>query len=145
MEIVSLSRRPEHKDRVARWIFAEWADRSELTLDEVLGHLADQPTRPPALLAVDGGRALGVLGFRRVEYRGREPVLFINSLFVVESSRSRGIGSVLVSEALRSVGPEDSALYVYTDIRDWYEHRGFHLVEQETATGNAVLRRAIVR
>jgi predicted N-acetyltransferase YhbS len=146
MEIINLSRCPEHTDTVARWIFAEWADRSELTLDEVLRHLADQPTRPPTLLAVDGERVLGVLGFRRVKYRGREPaVLFINSLFVAESSRNRGIGSALVSEALRRVGPEDAALYVYTDIRAWYESRDFQLVDQETGTGNAVLRRAIER
>ena len=87
---------------------------------------------------------VGVLGFRRVMFRGREPsLLFINSLFVVISHHGRGIGTALLRDGLDRVGPEDPRVYVYASIRAWYVSRGFVMVEEDGDTGNSVLRASV--
>jgi ribosomal protein S18 acetylase RimI-like enzyme len=44
-------------------------------------------------------------------------------------ARRRGIATALLNEALARVGKEHDAIYVYTQIRAWYEARGFTVIE----------------
>ena len=142
MQVVPLSEVPHHLDAVAQWVWDEWrGSHSSQTFEEVRSILQGRATAPPTLIALDGAVPVGVLGFRRVMFRGREPLLlWINALFVVETHRDRGVGTALLYDALGRVGPEDAAVYVYAAIRGWYQARNFVMVEAEGDTGNAVLR-----
>jgi len=142
MQILPLVEVPQHVDAVALWIWDEWrGGEARQTFEETRAVLLGQRDTPPTIVALDAAVPIGVLGFSRFLFRGREPlVLFINSLFVVETHRGRGVGSALLRDALGRVGPEDSFVYVYKGIRAWYEARGFVVIQENGDTGNAVLR-----
>lgn len=142
MQIIPLIEVPQHVDLLAQWICEEWhAGYDREALEEVKTILRGGPTSPPTVVALDGEAPIGVLGFRRVMLRGREPLLlFINSLLVLETHRGRGIGTALLNDALGRVAPEDSCVYVYAAIPAWYQARGFVVVEPEDDAGNTVLR-----
>jgi GNAT superfamily N-acetyltransferase len=142
MKVVPLVDVPHHVDMIAQWIWGEWRGGfAGQTFEDTRTVLLGRPTNPPTLVALEAGMPVGVLGFRRVMFRGREPLqLFINSLFVLASHRSRGLGTALLQDGLRRVGSEDEYVYVYASIRTWYEDRGFVVIEVDGDTGNFVLR-----
>jgi predicted N-acetyltransferase YhbS len=142
MHIIPLTEVPHHVETVTHWIWDEWRGAyAGETFEGIRKILLGRPTNPPTVVALDGAAPVGVLGFRRIMFRGREPLrLFINSLFVVETHRRRGIGTALLYDALGRVEPADPVVYVYASIRAWYEARGFVVIEEESDTGNAVLR-----
>lgn len=73
-----------------------------------------------------------------MRFRGRGPLrLFVNALFVAEGHRGQGVGSALLAEAVRRATSE---LFVYTDLRGWYEARGFAFVERDAESGSVLLR-----
>lgn len=141
MQILTLAECPQHVDTATQWLWDEWPrGASGETFDQTRTTLLGRPDCPPTLLAIDH-EPLGVIGFRRVKFRGREPLLlFINSLLVIPTHRSRGIATALLTEALRRVEPADLPVHVYTHLRDWYTARGFVFVEEESETGNVLLR-----
>jgi predicted N-acetyltransferase YhbS len=142
MQIIPLADCPQHVDTVTQWLWDEWGGAyAAQTQEQVRKTLLGRPTNPPTLVALERAEPVGVLGFRRIMFKGREPLLlFINSLFVAETQRGHGVGSALLRAALARVGPQDAVVYVYTHIRAWYEARGFALIEEEAETGNVVLR-----
>lgn len=142
MQIVPLIEISQHVDTVTQWIWDEWrGGYAGQTFEETKRVLLGGPKNPPTVVALDAAAPVGVLGFRRVMFRGREPLLlFINSLFVLETHRGRGIGTALLHDALGRVGPEDPVVHVYATISAWYQARGFVVVEEDGDTGNAVLR-----
>lgn len=142
MQIVPLVDALHHADTVAQWIWDEWGGGYDhQTIDETRAVLLGRPTDPPTLVALEAAKPIGVLGFRRVMFRGREPsLLFINSLFVLASYRGRGLGTALLRDGLGRVGPDEHYVYVYATIRTWYEDRGFVVIEEDGDTGNFVLR-----
>jgi predicted N-acetyltransferase YhbS len=144
MQILPIADCEQHLDTAARWIWEEWKETSGLTLAQTRSQLTERSTCPPTLVAVVALELLGVIAFRRVKYRGREPLsLFINSLFVRPSDRGRGIGTALLSAALGRVGTEDPAVHVYTGVRAWYEARGFAVVDEEPDGANVVMCRKL--
>lgn len=144
MQILPITDCEQHVDTAARWIWEEWRETSGLTLAQTRSQLTERSTCPPALVAVVALELLGVIGFRRVKYRGREPLtLFINSLFVRPSDRGRGIGTALLSAALGRVGSEDRAVHVYTGVRAWYGARDFVVVDEEPDGANVVMCRKL--
>lgn len=144
MLILPISDCARHVDAIAQWTWEEWKETSGLTLAQTRTQLQQRSTCPATLIAVVDGEAIGVIAFRRVKYKGREPlVLFINSLFVRPSDRGRGVGTALLSTALGKVGCEDRAVHVYTHIRAWYEARGFTVIEEDPETSNFVLSRTL--
>ena len=140
MELRSLAERPQDADRVARWIWEHWQDSSGFTLEQTRAQLLGEPDCPETILAVEGGAAIGVLGFRRFDHpRLGAQLLFVNSLFVAPPARGRGVGSALVEAALARAAPFVRALYVYTAIPGWYEARGFRCAERDSDAAGAVL------
>jgi predicted N-acetyltransferase YhbS len=142
MQILSLIEVSHHADTIAQWIWDEWrGGEARQTFEETRAVLLRHPGTPPTIVALDANAPIGVLGFSRFMLGEREPLLlFINSLFVVEAHRGRGIGTALLRDALGRVGPEDTFVYVYTGLRAWYQARGFVVIQENGETGNAVLR-----
>jgi len=134
--IEPLSDHPSALPVVARWVWETWGSK---TYEETVASLDDPEDCPPTLIAVAGGRPVGVVGFGRFR-RVDEPVetLWINALYVVEAERSRGLGSRLVSAAIDLAGSWVEELHVYTDVPTWYEHRGWTVIE--SSDGDSVLR-----
>lgn len=143
MQIVSLSDFPQHLDVVAQWLWDEWHGQyAAQTFEQVRSTLLDKPGCPPALIALDG-EPLGAIVFRRIKFRGREPLLlFVNALYVPLHARERGVATALLTEGLARVGKEHAAVHVYTQIRAWYEARGFTVIEEDSEPPNVVLSRA---
>ena len=144
MKIVPLIEREQDIETAARWTWEEWKDLSGLTLDQARLQLIGRPDCPPSLLAIDDTEAVGVLAFRRVMYKGREPmILSINALYVDARARGRGVGTALVAEAVERAAAFVRVVHVYTNLRAWYEARGFAFLEDDAGTPNCLLCRTL--
>jgi GNAT superfamily N-acetyltransferase len=137
--IEPLSDHPLALPIAAHWIWETWGTK---TLDQTI-ELLDQPKDcPPTLVALTDKRPVGVLGFGR--WRPPDEVvdsLWINSLFVIEGERSRGLGSQLLASAIESASLFADELNVFTDIPIWYERRGWETMEK--SEDGSVLRRRL--
>ncbi len=121
---------------VARWVWETWPSK---TYEQTVESLCDLEGCPPNLIAVADRTPVGVIGIGRFQRDGdTAETLWINALFVVESKRSMGIGSRLLSAAVESATSTAEALYVYTDVGPWYQDRGW--TPLETTEGGTVLR-----
>jgi N-acetylglutamate synthase-like GNAT family acetyltransferase len=77
---------------------------------------------------------VGVLSFRRFKRAATtEPSLFIDGLFVREELRGRGIGTALLQRAVLDAKTFASDIFIFTDRRDWYEQRGWSVIDAKSA------------
>ena len=133
-----LTDHPDLIPEVSRWLLDEWGDRSPLgTVEGMGGDLRDRVQRdalPLALLAHENNAPVGTvsLKIREVEIRPRYEH-WLGTLFVPESRRRMGIGSLLVGAAVdeaRRLGINE--LYLYTrrlETQRLYQQLGWAEVE----------------
>ena len=137
--VVRFEQHPEHAETVVDWLEGEWTDS---TSDEYMQTLVGINDCPPALIAVSGDEPIAVLGYKL--YPLTEPnsmELWINVLFVVSSWRGRGVGTNLLSEGVKGAIPSHGeALYVYTDVPQFYERLGWQRVSFDDTQGMHILR-----
>jgi GNAT superfamily N-acetyltransferase len=123
MQIDRLDEHPGFLDIAVRWLHDEWPGSAPE--HETVAMLRGVGGIPPALVAISGGKPVGVLGFKRHELAG-EYTLWINAVYVVPESRKAGIGSRLVAGAVDAARAHpEHRLYVYTDVPDFYRHLGW--------------------
>jgi predicted N-acetyltransferase YhbS len=137
--IDQLPRHPDFADIATDWLEDEWGS---VPRAETLKMLSNTVNLPPALIAISEGRPIGVLGFKRHVIGGGEdgPELWINAVFVVPEHRNAGIGSQLVTDAIDAVAAfGERTLYVYTDIPEFYEKRGWTRHSEREETGMTTL------
>ncbi len=128
IEVVGVESRPQDVRVVAQWILAEWGDGS---LDETVKHLLGSSDWPSALVAVVGDQLVGVVGFRRFQRdQDAVPTLWLNVLYVLESFRGQGVGSQLLAQAIRKARRLSEPIFVYTELPEFYQTRGWRLVDQ---------------
>ena len=140
MDLQPLNARPEWVEIAARWIWEEWREHSGLSLEETRARLVLEADRPPALLVLDGETPAGVLGFGRFQRApGEAPSLFVDALYVAPEFRRSGAGTLLLRQAVTRAGEFASELFVYTHLREWYERRGWTVVESTPGTELVVL------
>ena len=127
--IKKLSDQPEVLSEAATWVWEAWPVKSYAETRDSL----DNPAKcPPTLIAVAGDRPVGVISFGR--WRRPSDIsdsLWINALYVVEDERTAGLGSRLLSEAVEIAGRQADDLFVYTDIGNWYQDRGWTPIETD--------------
>ncbi len=139
LTIQRLADHPSALPVAARWIWETWGTK---TLAETIESLDDPENCPPTLVAMLGGRPVGVVGLSRFLRVGdTDETLWINAMYVVEVERSHGAGSLLLAAAVESAAPMADRLFVYTDVPEWYQQRGWSVVEREDH--NVVLSREL--
>ena len=142
VEILRLSDRPDHVATAAGWLFEQWGKDPLESYEAVL---QDHDRRPAALLALSGGKPIGVVGFTRHQLEGQErDELWINVLYVITTWRKKGVGRWLVSEAVKSAREFGAPmLYVYTDVPRFYEKDGWQKLRGADEHGSSLLRHAL--
>ena len=109
------------------WIDAsDWMPRVHAHEDVVKHYQTEVATRRQTLVAVDGAR---VRGFLTMSKDG-----FVTALFVEQSSRNQGIGSMLLERAKRELSPEVN-LYTFQaneQARAFYQRHGFTEINRTT-------------
>ena len=130
---------PDHRGLVASWIYeAFWRERPEsgftaATLDGYLKEASDPDRIPLSLLALVDGRPAGTVNLVEddVFHRpGMRP--WLAALVVVPEFRRAGIGSALVRACVgHAARLEIAALYLGTDIPDFYRAFGAETVERD--------------
>ena len=137
MVIDRLDKHPEFLDTAVRWLHDQWPD--SVPEEQTVAMLSSVGPIPPALVAIDAGSPVGVLGFKRHEIEG-EHQLWINAVYVVPEARKAGIGSKLITEAMHAARSASAGhLYVYTDVPDLYRRLGWTDRSYREESGMTVL------
>lgn len=132
-----------HADSLTTWLMEEWPD-SRLSFEARRERLVAPQDCPPTQVAVRGNEPIGVVAFRRFRREGDEaPSLFIDALYTCPPFRNRGVASLLLEVAVNEAGRCARELFVYTDRPNWYEKRGWSLVDADPRAPFVVLRRSI--
>ncbi len=134
-----LADHPDAVPEIARWLFDEWGHRSpDGSIEGLVGDLRDRlqrDTLPLALVAHEDKEPIGTvsLKIREIEIRPQYEH-WLGTLFVPESRRHMGIGSLLVGAAADEARRlEISELYLYTRQRETerlYKRLGWAEVER---------------
>ena len=142
--IARLSDHPEHLATAAGWIHRQWDSGS---LADVEASLADGEGLPPALIALDGQRPVGIVGFKHYPLAssgGDNSKLWVNALYVEPDCRDSGIGTQLLAAGVEAAEATGRAtIYVYTDVPEFYRKRGWVASHQIEGNGMHVLRRRL--
>ena len=136
------------------WLFDEWGHRSpDGSVEGIVGNLRDRLQRdalPLALLAHENKEPMGTvsLKIREVEIRPQYEH-WLGALFVTESRRRTGIGSLLIEAATDEARRlEISELYLYTRRRETerlYDRLGWAKVERLEYRGRpAIIMKALL-
>lgn len=144
----------DHQDTIpiiARWLFDEWGHRSpespDGSVEGVVGNLRNRLQRdalPLAMIAHENNEPFGTvsLKIREVEIRPQYEH-WLGTLFVTESHRGKGIGSLLIGAAVDEARRlEISELYLYTRYRKTerlYERLGWAVVERPEYHGRLAI------
>lgn len=134
-----LDKHPDFLEIAVRWLHDEWP--GSVPEEETVAMLTGVGEIPPALVAIDAGAPVGVLGFKRHEIDG-EHQLWINAVYVIPEARRAGIGSKLLTEAVNAArSASEESLYVYTDVPDLYRRLGWTDHSHREESGMTVLER----
>lgn len=127
MNIVSLRRAPEMKDRMAQWFHEKWGVPLEAYLESMDACLTGASAVPQWYVAVDGDAIVGGLGVIENDFHDRKDLTpNVCAVYVEESYRCRGIAGQLlrhVCEDMQSHGIR--TLYLLTDHTSFYERYGW--------------------
>ncbi len=143
-DIVYLADHPDAVPVIAQWLFEEWGHRSpDGSVEGMAGTLRERLRRdklPLALVALQEGEPVGTvsLKIREVEIRPQYEY-WLGTLFVAESCRRMGLGSLLVESAKAEARRHRiDKLYLYTrqgGTQQLYEKLGWTEVERPEYRG----------
>ncbi len=128
--IVSLSSRPELKDRAAEWFHQKWGIPKEAYLESMEECLTMKNPVPQWYLAMDGDRMIAGMGVIENDFHDR-PDLTPNvcAVYTEEDKRCNGIAGTLlnyVCQDMKYKGVEP--LYLVTDHTSFYERYGWEFL-----------------
>jgi len=145
IRIESLASRPEWVRVLAHWHFAEWHGLypgwTAEAAEEELGQHTDPERIPTTLVAVEGIEPVGSVSVVERDLPGWDHLSpWLASLFVRPEFRHRGIGKLLVSQAVakaRHIGCE--ALYLFTPgQQEFYAALDWQVIAQAVAAAEPV-------
>lgn len=127
--IAFLADHPDAVPVVSGWLFEEWGERLDQSLQETAETVRSWLARdqwPLALIALAGSEPIGVVSLVEEETPlESEPVICLNSLYVVPEWRGRGVGLRLEARAVleaRRLGL--SVLGLYTRDAEYFYYPG---------------------
>ena len=125
--IISLTDRPEYKDRMAQWFHSKWGVPLEAYLESMDECLNSSGGVPSWYVAEEDGGIIGGLGVIENDFHDRKDLApNVCAVYVEEDRRGRGIAGELlgyVCEDMKLHGI--STLYLLTDHTGFYERYGW--------------------
>lgn len=136
--IAPIDQHSECVEAVADWIVGEWGGSSP---DEVKRSLVENRECPPALIAITDDGPIAVLAYKLHPLAQQGSLeLWVNALYVVPRWRGHGVGSRILREGVQGAACSGRThLYVYTDIPQFYELRGWQRFSYDDANAMHVL------
>ena len=126
-KIISLTDRPEMKEKMAFWFHSKWGVPLEAYLESMDECLSGGGPVPSWYVAVEGDAIIGGLGVIENDFHDRKDLApNICAVYVEEPYRGKGLAGELlnyVCENMKSRGID--ALYLVTDHTGFYERYGW--------------------
>lgn len=119
---------PQHAEEVISWLNKEFGGtRSERFYRSIVRHSMNSKSLPITFVAVEDNTLLGTVGIWQADLLSRQDLSpWISALVVNPKYRNEGVGKRLQSHAVKfckDLGINE--VFLYTDIRDYYEHLGW--------------------
>lgn len=134
IKIAYLADHPEHVQTVAEWIYNQWVDKSQKTLDQVIESFKKRCVKnkiPLTLVALADNECVGTVTLYKNDLETRKDLEpWLGSLYVSPSHRKQGIGEKLTQEVIevsKQLGFDK--LYLRTEEKaDYYSKRGWNFI-----------------
>ena len=125
--IISLTDRPEYKDRMAQWFHSKWGVPLEAYLESMDDCLNSGGAVPSWYIAEEDGRMIGGLGVIENDFHDRKDLApNVCAVYVEKDRRGRGIAGELLSFVCEDMKLRGiSVLYLLTDHTGFYERYGW--------------------
>ena len=126
-EIISISSRPEIKDRAALWFHEKWGIPLSAYAESMDECLRGESTVPQWYVAVESSRIIGGLGVIENDFHPRRDLApNLCAVYVEEDCRGHGIAGALLDYACRDMASRGiRTLYLVTDHDSFYERYGW--------------------
>lgn len=144
--LVDLRQRPDLFDRAVDWHFGYWAAEARRTRSEIEGFYRDsldERPSPATLIALAGGRPAGMASLRPFDpfypaFNHCTP--WLDSLFVEQAFRRRGIGATLAEAVTVLAGKlGHAAIYLGTpDQQKLYASMGWRWLADDPGIGHGM-------
>ncbi len=132
MNIISVKKRPEYKDRAIKYFQSKWGNESNMMVyEDCITHcIGAKAPLPQWYLLMDGERIAGCAGLITNDFISRMDLYpWVCAVFIEESYRGHAYGGLLLEQAKQDAGKGGfERLYLCTDLVGYYEHFGFKYV-----------------
>jgi len=126
-EIISVREKPEYIEDATAYIKSRWLLDDRIYEDCILNSINNSSTLPRWYILVEDERIIGSYGIIMNDFISRQDIWpWFAALYIEESERGRGLGSVLLEHGRREAGKIGyEKLYLCTDHIGFYEKYGW--------------------
>lgn len=126
-EIVSLSHRPQLKDRAAEWFHEKWGIPLAAYRESMEECLRGSGPVPQWYVAMEQGRIIGGLGVIENDFHNRKDLApNVCAVYTEEDRRCRGVAGTLLGHVCADMARRGvHTLYLVTDHNSFYERYGW--------------------
>ena len=132
MEVISIRKSPEYKDRAIKYFQSKWAspDSTKVYGDCITNCITAPSPLPQWYLLMDNDRIIGCAGLITNDFISRMDLYpWVCALFIEEEYRGNAYGSLLLEQSkIDAKAGGFSHLYLCTDHFGYYEKYGFRYI-----------------
>ncbi|HOS70111.1 MAG TPA: GNAT family N-acetyltransferase [Bacillota bacterium] len=132
MEVISIRKSPEYKDRAIKYFQSKWASPDSMKVyDDCITNCITAPSPLPQwYLLMDNDRIIGCAGLITNDFISRMDLYpWVCALFIEEEYRGNAYGSLLLEQSkIDAKAGGFSHLYLCTDHFGYYEKYGFRYI-----------------
>jgi GNAT superfamily N-acetyltransferase len=130
IKIIELSEKPELLDRTIEYFWKSWGNESNIRFyrDCIEHSLKEENKLPKFYVALTDNKIVGSYALLVNDLISRQDLLpWFACLYVTEEYRKNGIAEKLLSHGLKEAKSKGfDVLYLYTDLVNFYERRGWN-------------------
>lgn len=126
-QIITLTQRPDLKERMANWFHEKWGVPLEAYLESMDACLAGQFPVPQWYAAMEDDRIIGGLGVIENDFHDRKDLTpNVCAVYTQEDRRGNGVAGALLEYVCRDMKEKGIyPLYLVTDHTSFYERYGW--------------------
>ena len=132
MEIISIRKSPEYKDRAIKYFQNKWASPSSMKVYEdcITNSISTTSPLPQWYLLLENDKIIGCAGLITNDFISRMDLYpWVCAIYIEEDYRGNNYGSLLIEQAKADAKKGGfSSLYLCTDHIGYYEKLGFKYV-----------------
>lgn len=132
MIIDYLGNHKEHIDTVVEWLWKEFGNENSYDFFEsIIKRSLIKDKLPLTFVAIIDNELVGTIGLWRSDLVSRQDLYpWLSALYVKESHRKKGVGQELQRFLINYCKEAGfTELFLYTDIRNYYEKTGWQYIE----------------